>query len=76
MAAALVTVSNVSRQVVPILVNEISTANANDASDIPAARAEQMALAPNSQVTIESARVDLAHLEQLQRKKLITFVAR
>ena len=73
---ALTSITNISNQVVPILVNDIALANAAAGSDIPSTRSEQMAIPPGSEVEVESERVDLAQLEQLQRLRLLTFVAR
>jgi hypothetical protein len=76
MASNLTTVTNKSQQVVPILINEVSLANANAGSDIAATRAEQMSIPPGSEVEIETSRVDVGQLEQLQRLGLISFVSR
>jgi len=73
---ALTSITNISKQVVPILVNDIAIDIADAGSDIPPTRAQQMQIAPGAEVEIESSRVDLAQLEQLQRLKLLTFVAR
>jgi hypothetical protein len=73
---ALTSITNVSNQVVPILLDDIAVANADAASDIPPTRTQQMQIAPGAEVEVESSRVDLAQLEQLQRLQLLTFVAR
>lgn len=73
---ALTSITNVSKQVVPILVDAISLANADAGSDIAAGTAQQMQIPPGAEVELESSRVDLAQLEQLQRLRLLTFVAR
>ncbi len=75
MASALTTITNVSKQVVPILINNITTADANSNSTVPADKAQQMLIAPSAQVTIETRRLDLGQLEQLRRKKLLSFSA-
>lgn len=76
MAVSLTTITNISKQIVPVLVNNIALSSASAGSDIPAARAEQMSIAPGSEFSIESRRLDTAQLEQLRRLKLITFVVR
>lgn len=76
MASNLTTVTNKSKQMVPILINEISLANANAGSDIAATRAEQMGIPAGAEVEIETTRVDIGQLEQLQRMGLITFISR
>lgn len=73
MAANLVNVTNISGQVIPILINSISADTASAQSDIPAAQAEQMFIQPGVGFAIEQSRVDIGQLEQLARKKLITF---
>jgi hypothetical protein len=73
MAAALTTITNLSKQTVPILINEIALDKANSASGVPPAQASQMHIAPGAQVTIETKRVDVGQLEQLRRKNLLSF---
>jgi hypothetical protein len=73
---ALTSITNISNQVVPILVNNIAIENADVGSDIPPTRAQQMQIAPGAEVEIESSRVDIAQLEQLRRLQLLTFVRR
>ena len=73
MAAALTTITNISKQTIPILVNEIARDKANAESDVPPATAQQMFISPGSPLTIETKRVDLGQLEQLRRKGLLTF---
>lgn len=73
MATAITTITNISQQVVPILVNEIASNKANVNSGVAANIANQMQIAPGSQVTIESQRIDTAQLERLRGLKLITF---
>jgi|6_EtaG_2_1085325.scaffolds.fasta_scaffold118182_2 hypothetical protein len=72
---ALTSITNISNQVVPILLNDIALANADAGSDFSATKSEQLQIPPGSEVNVESDRVDLAQLEQLQRLKLLTFVA-
>ena len=76
MASNLTTVTNKSKQTVPILINEISLANANASSDIVPAKAEQMHISPGAEVEIETTRIDVGQLEQLQTLGLISFVSR
>ena len=71
---ALTSITNISKQVVPILLNNISLENASADSDIPSTRAQQMQIPPGTEVEVESSRVDLAQLEQLQRFRLLTFI--
>ncbi len=73
MATALITITNVSQQVVPILVNEISLNSANGLSDLSASTASQLQIPPGSQVRLEKSRIDIGQLEQLQNLKVITF---
>jgi len=76
MATSLTTITNVSKQVVPILVNSIPTANAASGSDIPSATASQMPIAPGAEFSIESRRLDQGQLEQLRHLGLLTYVVR
>lgn len=75
MATALTTITNISKQAVPVLVNEITLSSANANSDIAAATASQMSIPPGSQVSLETRRLDLGQLEQLRRLGLITFTS-
>jgi len=76
MAVGITTITNVSKQVVPILVNAISASDASSSSNIPAGKAEQMQIAPNSEFSIETRRIDLGQLEQLKRAGLIIYTNR
>jgi hypothetical protein len=76
MAANLTDITNISSQVVPVLVNEIALANVNANSDMPSTTANQTQIAPGAGLTIETTRIDVGQLEQLQRLGLITFVSR
>lgn len=73
MATAITTITNISQQVVPILVNEILASKASTSSDVASNVANQMQIAPGSQVTIETQRLDTGQLERLRGMKLITF---
>lgn len=73
MAVSLTTITNVSKQVIPVLVNSISLDKASVNSDVAPEVAQQMSIAPGSAVTLESRRLDSAQLDQLRRKRLITF---
>ena len=76
MPSNLTSITNKSNQTVPILIDAIALANANAGSDLASTRAEQMHIPSGSEVEIETARIDIGQLEQLQRLGLITFVAR
>jgi hypothetical protein len=76
MATNLTTITNISKQAVPILVNATTIANVQVGSDLAETRAEQTSIAPGAELNVESNRVSLAQLEQLRRLGLITFVAR
>lgn len=76
MANNLTSITNVSKQVVPILIDAISLATANSASDLAPSRAEQMGIAPGAEVELETSRIDIGQLEQLQRLGLLTFISR
>lgn len=73
MAVSLTTISNISNQLVPILVNAIDLDKANDLSDVDADKANQMSIPPGSQVRIETQRVDLGQLERLRTFGLISY---
>lgn len=76
MTVSLTTITNISKQVVPILVNNIPTTDAAAGSDIPSATASQMPIAPGAEFSIESRRLDQGQLEQLRRLGLLTYVVR
>lgn len=73
MAVALTTITNVSNQVVPILVNDIIANKANNLSGLAASEARQLQMAPGSEITIETQRLDLGQLERLQGLRLLSF---
>jgi len=76
MASNLTTITNISNQIIPILVNSIGPASANENSDLRSQVSNQTSIVPGAQITLETLRLDLAQLQQLGRKKLITFVSR
>lgn len=71
--SALITITNVSVQIVPILINSIDQTSANDDSDLSASISSQVQIGPGKQLSVERLRVDLAQLEQLRRKNLLTY---
>ena len=76
MANNLTSITNVSKQIVPILIDAISLATANANSDLAPSRAEQMGIAPGAEVELETSRIDIGQLEQLQRLGLLMFTSR
>lgn len=74
MASNLTTITNVSRQLVPILVNSSTSSQAG--SDLDASRSEQTFIQPGAEISVESNRVDIAQLEQMRKNGLIRFVSR
>lgn len=76
MASNLTTITNISKQIVPVLVNGTTVARVQAGSDLPETRAEQTSLAPGAELNIETNRIDVGQLEQLQRIGVITFVSR
>ena len=76
MANNLTSITNVSKQTVPVLIDAISLATANSNSDLAPSRAEQMHIPPGSEVELETSRLDVGQLEQLQRLGLLTFISR
>ncbi len=73
MAVSLTTITNVSKQVIPILINDIDDADANANATIPAKEARQLQIPPGSETKIETQRIDTAQLERLQNLRVITF---
>ncbi len=73
---ALSTITNVSKQSVPIIVNSILATNANASSDLAANIEQQVLLAPGNELNVETSRVDLAQLDQLRRLNLIVYTNR
>jgi len=74
MATRVTTITNISTQTIPILLNAIDLDKAAATSDIDPTRAEQLSIAPGAELVIETQRIDIGQLEQLQRKNLITFI--
>lgn len=72
----LVTITNVSNQVIPVLVDSTTLANSNAQSDIEYFKSQQTSIAPGAELNVERERVDLAQLEQLRRLGTISFVSR
>lgn len=73
MATQLVSITNKSNQVVPILLNSIELDKANSLSDIRASDSRQLSIPPGAELEVEAQRVDRAQLEQLQNLSLISF---
>lgn len=72
---ATTTITNISNQVIPILVGPIDLEQSDSGSDIPPLASEQVAVAAGSQLVIETQRVDVAQLDQLRRKRLISYTS-
>lgn len=75
MAVSVTTITNISRQVIPILVNEIAASKASENSDLPPSDARQLSIQPGSEIRIETSRLDIGQLDQLRRKALLTYVS-
>lgn len=73
MAIGITTVNNVSPQVISILVNEVALDRVSTASDLGAAIAASVAIPPGKSLTLETSRVDVGQLDQLRKKKLISY---
>lgn len=71
--ASLTTITNVSVQIVPILVNDIASSIASASSDIAANVSRQISIAPGADLTVETRRVDLGQLKELAQKRLISY---
>lgn len=69
------TITNISNQIIPILVGSTTLENANPDSSVDPLRAEQVSVGPGSQLTIEVNRVDVGQLDQLRRKQLISYTS-
>jgi len=76
MASNLTTITNISRQTIPILVNNITLAQVQPGSDLANTRAEQTLIPSGAELNIETIRIDIGQLQQLQRLNLITYVSR
>jgi hypothetical protein len=72
---ATTTITNTSNQVLPILVGPTTINEADPNSSISPLASEQVAIASGAQLVIETTRVDVGQLEQLQRKRLITYTS-
>lgn len=73
MATSITTITNQSKQVVPVLVSAIPLDKASANSDLDAADARQMQLPAGSSIRVETRRLDLAQLDQLRRKGLLSY---
>lgn len=73
MATATTTITNISNQVVPILIDSITSADAAANSTIPASRSQQLQISAGSKIVIETQRVSLGQLEQLRRMNVIIY---
>lgn len=74
--ANLTTITNISNQTVPILVDTVSADGSNVNSDIDRRVTNQTGIAPGAQLTVETARIDEGQLDQLRRLKLINYISR
>ena len=59
MATSTTTITNISNQVIPILVSSIAQVDASASSNLGPLVAEQVAIAAGAQLVIESARTDV-----------------
>lgn len=73
MAIGITTVNNVSAQVLSILVNEVALDRVSASSDLGATTAASVAIPPGKSLTVETSRIDLGQLDQLRKKKLISY---
>jgi hypothetical protein len=73
---ALTTITNVSKQSLPIIVNSIVATNADTGSDIAASIDKQVLLAPGRELNVETSRLDLAQLDKLRNYNLIVYTNR
>jgi len=72
---ATTTITNTSNQVILVLVGPTTVAEADPNSSISPLASEQVLVAAGAQLVIETIRVDVGQLEQLQRKRLITYTS-
>lgn len=72
---ATTTITNISNQIIPILVGPIELSKSDSNSDIPPLASEQVAVASGAQLVVETQRVDVAQLDQLRRKRLISYTS-
>jgi len=73
--ASTTTITNTSKQVIPVLVGSIAITDASPNSSIPPQAAEQVAIASGASLVIETGRVDIGQLTQLQNMRLISFTS-
>lgn len=73
MATKLTTITNISNQIVPILLNDIASSKANTLSDVVASEKRQLSIIAGAQVRVESQRLDLSQLTRLRSLGLLTF---
>lgn len=71
--ATLTTITNISNQVIPVLVESIDSDIASDSSDVDASLSRQVQIAAGAQLRVETARVDLAQLDRLRSYRLISY---
>lgn len=69
---SIVTITNISSQVINVLYGEIPAAQTAQASNFAYTEAGQFAIAPGASTTIEQNRVDLGQLASFRTKGLIT----
>lgn len=70
MAVRVLTITNISKQVIKILYGSIENAGAT--SQITASASGEIAIQANKSVNIEENRLDAGQIESLKRKNLIT----
>jgi hypothetical protein len=73
--SALTTITNISNQVIPVLVNDIPSSSASASSDIAANISRQLSIAPGAEMTVETRRLDEGQLRDLAQKRLISYVS-
>lgn len=75
MAVSVTTITNISKQVIPVLVNEVPLSKASDNSDLPPGDARQLMIQPGTSIRVETRRLDLGQLDQLRRKGLLSYTS-
>ncbi len=73
MATSLITITNISNQAVPILINNILLEKSNSNSDFGYSKANQTVMAPGTQMTIEKQRIDIGQIDRLRGLGLLTY---
>lgn len=71
---SITTINNISNQVIQISYSRISTQKASANSDLAPSKSGQLIMQSGKSIRIETSRIDVGQLDQLRRKRVLSYV--